>query len=707
MTAVADAAAGRRPLVALVGNPNTGKTLLFNRLTGSNARVGNYPGITVERRVARGELPGGVGVDLLDVPGAYSLSARSAEEQVAIRAVLGWGVTPPDLVVLVVDATQLLRNLYLVLQVRELGLPCVVALNMIDEVEGPPPDVRAIQALFGVPCVAVSARTRQGIDTLRAEVAHTLQAQPPAPFRLAYPPAVEADVAALSPLLQAAWQLRPGQARAMSLWALTSLDEDDELVDIPAEVRQVVLQRRAAAANRDVDQEIIGTRYAWLDEHGAGLAGGQARRTLTDRVDSVLLHPVAGFGVFLLTMLVVFQSLFSWSDPFITVIEKLFELLAGQARAVLPASVLTDLFVEGLIGGVGNVVVFLPQILLLFFFVGVMEDSGYMARAAYLMDRVMKAIGLHGRAFVPMLSGYACAVPAIMATRTMERQRDRLLTMMVIPFMTCSARLPVYTLIIAALFPPRRVFGVLPLQGLMMMAMYLFGTLVALVAAAVLGRTVLKGQRVPLLLELPPIRVPSLASVGRLMMSRGKVFLTDAGTVILACTVLLWGLLSFPKLPDPGADATPADLVAFQADSLEASYAGQLGKTIEPAIRPLGFDWKIGVGLIGAFAAREVFVSTMGLVYGVGGDVDESSTSLRDRMKQSQHADGSPVYTPLTGLSLMVFIALAAQCMSTLAAVKRESGGYRWPTFLFVYMTATAWVASLVVYQVGRLLGFS
>ncbi|RME26467.1 MAG: ferrous iron transport protein B [Deltaproteobacteria bacterium] len=701
MRATAAALAHRRPLVALVGNPNTGKTLLFNRLTGSNARVGNYPGITVERRTARGELPGGVDVELLDVPGAYSLSARSAEEQVAIRSVLGWGVRPPDLVVLVVDATQLLRNLYLVLQVRELGLPCVIALNMVDEVEGARPDPRAIEALFGVPCVPVSARTREGIDELRATLARALHAAPPTPFRLEYPPGVEADVEALTPVLRAAWQLPAGQARAMALWALTSLDEDDELADIPDEVREAVRQRRQAAGGRDIDQEIIGTRYAWLDAHAGALVGVHARRGLTERVDRVLLHPVAGFGVFVATMLVIFQSLFSWSDPFVTAIESLFEVTAGLARTWLPESVLTDLFVEGIIGGVGNVVVFLPQILLLFFFVGVMEDSGYMARAAYLMDRVMKAIGLHGRAFVPMLSGYACAVPAIMATRTMERQRDRLLTMMVIPFMTCSARLPVYTLIIAALFPPRRVLGVLSLQGLMMMAMYLFGTMAALVSAAVLGRTVLKGRREPLLLELPPIRLPSMASVGRLMLSRGKVFLTDAGTVILACTVLLWGLLSFPKLPEPGPDATHDELVAWQAESLEASYAGQLGKAIEPVIAPLGFDWKIGVGLIGAFAAREVFVSTMGLVYGVGEDVDESSTSLRERMQQSRHADGRPVYTPRVGLSLMVFIALAAQCMSTLAAVKRETGGYRWPVFMFAYMTAVAWVASFVVYQVS------
>lgn len=692
------------PLVALIGNPNTGKTLLFNRLTGQNARVGNYPGVTVERRVGRGGLPSSGAVDILDVPGSYSLSARSAEEQVAIRSVLGWGTQAPDAVVLVVDANQLLRNLYLALQVRELGLPCVVAVNMIDEVQGSPPDMERLSALLCAPCVAVSAKTRQGLDALGQAIEQALDHRPGAPPRIAYPPAVEADVQALLPLVHAAWQVEGHRARALALWALTSLDDEDELSDIPPELRRAVAARHAPG--RDLDQEIIGARYAFLDQQVGGLAGAPLRRTLTERLDAVLLHPVWGFAVFLGIMLVVFQALFSGADPFIGVIEGLVEAVAGLAQDTLPPGLLTDLLVEGVIGGVGNVIVFLPQILLLFLFIGVLEDSGYMARAAYLMDRVMKAIGLHGRAFVPMLSGYACAVPAVMATRTMERQRDRLLTMMVVPLMSCSARLPVYTLIIAALFPPTRLFGALPVQGLMMTAMYLFSTAIALLAAAVLGRTVLKGRRVPLILELPPIRLPSLQSVLRLMWSRSKLFLTEAGTVILACTIGLWVLLSFPKLPEPGPEATEAEVATWQARSLEHSYAGRLGKAIEPAIAPLGYDWKIGIGLIGAFAAREVFVSTMGLVYGVGEDVDEESAPLRERIQAEVRPDGTPRYTPLVGLSLMAFIALAAQCMSTLAAVKRETGGYRWPAFLFVYMTGLAWAVSLAIYQGGRLLGF-
>jgi ferrous iron transport protein B len=397
--------------------------------------------------------------------------------------------------------------------------------------------------------------------------------------------------------------------------------------------------------------------------------------------------------------------LFSWADPAIGLVEDTFGAVGSFARATLPPGFFTDLLVEGIIGGVGNVLVFLPQILLLFFFIGVLEDSGYMARVAYLMDRIMRSLGLHGRAFVPMMSGYACAVPAILATRTMERRRDRFLTMMVVPLMSCSARLPVYTLIIGALFPPRP--DGLPVQGALMVAMYLFSTVVTLVAAAVLGRTVLKGPNVPLILELPPYRRPDLASVLRLMWERSRVFLTDAGTVILACTVVLWGLLSYPALPEPAPDATDAEVAAWHADSLAHSAAGRVGKAIEPVIAPLGFDWKIGVGLVGAFAAREVFVATMGLVYGVGDEATEDDLGLRERLRAETRPDGSPTYTPLVGLSLMVFFALACQCMSTLAAVKRETGGYAWPTFLFVYMTALAWVSSFVLYQGGRLLGFT
>jgi ferrous iron transport protein B len=373
------------------------------------------------------------------------------------------------------------------------------------------------------------------------------------------------------------------------------------------------------------------------------------------------------------------------------------------------------------IAGAGAVLQFLPQILLLFFFLGLLEDSGYMARVAYLMDRIMRSMNLHGRAFVPMLSGFACAVPAIMATRTMERRRDRLLTMLVVPLTTCSARLPVYTLIIAALFPRRRLLGLFPAQGLLMVFMYVFGIVTALIAAAVLSRVIkpLKARRLPFVIELPPYRLPRGKDVLHVMWDKSRHFLTDAGTMILGCSVVLWALLAFPREPThPSKDyaalaaAAPSAEVRQELEREKAgervrqSYAGRLGHAIEPALAPLGFDWKIGIGLIGAFAAREVFVATMGVVYGVGGDVDAASGTLRDKISAEHRPNGAPVYTPLVGLSLMIFFALSCQCMSTLAVVRRETASLRWPLFLFAYMTTLAWIVSLGVYQGGKMLGF-
>ncbi len=728
-SASAPSAAPELPLVLLFGNPNVGKTTLFNRLSGQNARVGNYPGITVERRVATVKLrargddaePRGSAdrFDLCDVPGAYSLTARSAEEQIAISCALGLNGNPrPRAAVVVVDAGQLIRNLYLVLQLVELEVPLVIALNMIDEAGENPPSAEAISKLFGVPCVATNGRAGEGTEELRRAIAQAIETAPRGRVDVDYPTALEDDVTRVLGALPEDW--RSGDERrdrALALWALASIDEDDELSDIDPELRRVCVQVRADAGERDIDFEVIAKRYAFLDEKAPSLSKNAdphpPKPKTSEQVDRVLLHPLFGFVVFIGLMLVVFQSLFAWANPAITLIEQLVTWLQSLAQATLPAGFVADLVSQGIIGGVGNVIVFLPQILLLFLFIGLLEDSGYMARVAYLMDRIMKSLGLHGRAFVPMLSGFACAVPAIMATRTMERQRDRLLTMMVVPLMTCSARLPVYSLIIAALYPPTDVFGWIPVQGLLLVAMYLFSTTITLLAAAVLGRTAIRGRRIPLILELPPYRMPRFGSTLRMMWERSTVFLREAGTVILVCTVLLWGLLSFPKPPETGSsppaqtagEVAPASGAVAEKTAIEHSYGGRLGKFIEPGIAPLGFDWKIGVGMIGAFAAREVFVSTMAIVYGLG-EVDDEAVPLREQIRAETKADGRPVYTPLVGLSLMVFFALACQCMSTLAVVRRETKSWRWPAFMFAYMTTLAYVASLAVFQIGSLLGF-
>ncbi len=723
--------------VALAGNPNTGKTTLFNQLTGSNAKVGNYPGITVERQNGTLELEGEFHVALDDVPGTYSLTARSAEEQIALQAIAGLHpLERPDAVLLVADATQLTRNLYLALQIIEIDVPLVVALNMTDMLAGRglEVDARAAARALGVPVVSISAQKGTGIDGVRAALAEVLRnpgrGRPGARW-IPDDPILASDVRAIEEVLPESWHDDDdARRRALALWSLLSLDERDELEGVPQEVRERVVARRrlATAAGRDIETEVIRCRYEWIDQKAPSFLkqGATAARTKTDRLDRILLSPALGFPIFLVAMGLVFQSLFSWADPAIGLVEGVFGWIKGHAVQSLPAGLVTDFVANGLIEGVGSVLVFLPQILLLFLFIVLMEDSGYMARVAFLMDRLMKSIGLHGRAFVPMMSGFACAVPAIMATRTMERRRDRMLTMMVIPLMTCSARLPAYALLIAALFPPDRVFGVLPVQGLLMVAMYLFSTVVTLVTAAVLGRTIFRGPRVPLLLEMPPYRMPHGPSVCRAVWQRSRVFLSEAGTIILACTIGMWLLLSFPKSDEvtahydalvsaastelsagPELDQRLVDLAHERAEAdLHRSFGGRLGRVIEPLIEPLGFDWRIGVGLVGAFAAREVFVSTMGVVYGLGDEVDGESTGLRQKIRQEAHADGRPVYTPLVGLSLMVFFALACQCMSTLAVVRRETMSWRWPAFLLAYTGALAWLASFAVYRGGLLLGF-
>ena len=725
-------------LIALAGNPNTGKTSLFNRLTDTHQRVGNYPGITVDRHSGNFELPKAGKIEVLDIPGNYSLSARSAEEQIAIGALSGLPPYPtPDVVVLVVDATQLARNLYLALQVIELEQPAVVALNMVDMLDGEGRAVspRALEQVLGVPVIATNAREGDGLEELKAALDRVL-AQPktgtPGARWAHEDPLLQADLQAVHQALPASW--RDGRAHreeALAAWALLSLGDDDELQHVPDELREAVAHRRrlAAGSGRDIDEQLIAARYEWIDRHVAAATRIPSRASAwSERVDALLLHPVVGFAALILIMGFLFQTLFTWSGPLIDWIDGRFGGVNTWIVTVLPEGAWRSFLTEGLIAGTGAVLVFLPQIMLLFGLLGLMEDSGYMSRVAFLMDRVMRMIGLHGRAFIPMLSGYACAIPAVMATRTMERRRDRLLTMMVVPLISCAARLPVYTLVIGALFPAGKGTGWIDVQGLLLVAMYLFSTVIALVAAGVLSRTLIQGPSVPLILELPPYRLPQARVVGRMVLQKGGVFVTEAGTVILACTIGLWLLSDYPGLsdaraapldarlaaleqtePDPAIRAVAAREIQHERSALqrEHSWAGKLGRTIEPAIAPLGFDWKIGVGLIGSLAAREVFVATMVVVYGAGGEGEGAAVSaLRKKMREERRSDGEPLYTPLVGLSLLVFFALACQCLSTVAVVKRETGTWRWPAFMLGYMTILAWVASFAVYQGGMALGF-
>ena len=724
--------------VLVVGNPNTGKSTLFNSLTGMSARVGNFAGTTVSCKVGQWRV-GDADLTLVDLPGTYSLASRSPEERLAIDAVLGLrGQSPPDALLVVGDAPRLLRSLYLLLQLLELDVPIVLGLNLMDEAraQGSVPDISALARDLGVPVIPMVARSGEGTEELGKAILDVLENPKPPGWSHTWPDALLADAEEVAAAFPAAWSDvvagHPGRARAIAMWMLLSVDADQEpMDDVPIQVVRRI-QDRAVNAGRDLAGELVATRYAWLDARAPqwlGNAVALERTPISDRIDRFLLHPLSGSLAFLFVMAFVFTALFAWADPAIGWIESVFGLIGGLvfnafgAAAVAapgfagPLELLRDLMVEGVVGGVGAVLVFLPQIGLLFLFIAVLDDCGYLARAAHLMDRILKAAGLPGQAFVPLLSGYACAVPAIMATRTMPRFRDRLLTMMVLPLTSCSARLPVYTLLIAAIFPPTMFGLAVPVRPLMLFVMYAFSTVVAVIAAIVLGRLVVPGDATPALIELPPYRIPDPKTVFRAVFERCLDFVREAGRIILVATIVLWALLSFPRyeaadLLSPEimaeAEATGVDVDALAAPlALERSFAGTLGKAMEPAIRPLGYDWKIGIGLVGAFAAREVFVSTMGLVYGIGDDADEQSVALRDRIRAETHSDGTKVYTPLVGLSIMVFFALAMQCLSTLAVLKKETDGWKWPTFVFVYMTALAWVAAFLVYQGGRLLGFA
>jgi ferrous iron transport protein B len=728
-------AAGAPLLEVLVaGNPNSGKSTLFNALTGASAKVSNYPGVTVSRTSAVLSLGDGRTVDLVDLPGTYSLSARSRDEQVAVDALIGRTGPPPAAVVIVADASALARSLYLVVEVLETSVPVVVALSMMDEARdrGFSIDVETLTSTLGAPVVPVVAPKGEGLGALRDAVARAVQGDTlAAASRPALPPDTEASIAEVVEAIEHHGRVAPAARRALASWLLLSLDEHgpDELAGIDPALRDAArrVQRRAASDGRDLDREIIGARYAFVDALVARsvTVAPPPGPSWTERIDGLLTHRVWGFLVFAVVMLALFQALFSWSEPAIGFIEAQVTTLQNLVTDAMPEGLLRDLLVNGVIAGVGNVLVFVPQIALLFLFIAVMEDVGYLARVAFVIDRVMGRVGLHGKSFVPMLSGFSCAVPAVLATRTLEHRTDRLLTMMVLPLMSCSARLPIYVLVIATVFDTSaRVFGLMSVGAVALFAMYMLSVTAALGAAAVLRRTVLRGPRPTLLLELPPYRTPVPRVLLRTTWQQVRSFLLDAGTIILALTIILWALLSFPRDAAVAeryareraqveaaqtADARDEALRTIdaheQGEQLRHSVAGQLGRAIEPLIEPLGYDWRIGVGIIGAFAAREVFVSTMGVVFGLG-EGDEENQPLREALRGATRADGTPLMTPLTGVSLMVFFVLACQCMSTIAVVRRESGAWRWPLFMFGYQTALAYVAALLVYQGGQAIGF-
>jgi ferrous iron transport protein B len=713
-------------VVALAGNPNAGKTSIFNALTGLRQKVANYPGVTVERKEGVWALsPEMPPARLVDLPGLYSLEAASIDEEIARDVITGRmeGTPAPDVIVAVVDATNLERNLYLVTQLLESGRPVVIALSMVDLAERSKLEIDAerLGRALGVRVVPVTAKQRRGLDELGQAVLDAVGERAPG----------------------AKWRLSPrAEEEVRRLYAAGAASREEALRDLyseepPAdpERREAVEAARARLSRTDARwwQEPLTARYRWIEQVTEGAVRGarSERPGATERIDRLVTHRFFGPLILLVVMAVVFQAIFSWATLPMDLIDRGFGALGEWTRTQMPAGLLTDLVVDGVIAGVGGVLVFLPQILLLFFFIALLEDSGYMSRAAFLMDRLMRGVGLHGKAFMPLLSSFACAIPGIMATRTIENPKDRLATILIAPFMSCSARLPVYTLMIAAFFADKKLFGFLSVGALLILSMYLLGITVAIVVAWILKHTILKSPPPPLVLELPPYRVPNFVNIAHTMSNRSWLFVKRAGTVILTISILLWALMTFPRsaskpVPDAQEGAAvqamretgvegkgePAPATAKaggdtsdEGEQLKQSYAGRLGHLLEPAIAPLGFDWKMGIGLVASFAARETIVSTLSIVYNVGKDADAESPSLIEAVRNAKRPDGSPAWTPLVAVSMMVFFVLACQCMSTVAVVRRETNSWRWPLFMVAYMLAIAYVASLVTYQGGRLLG--
>lgn len=712
--------------IALIGNPNSGKTTLFNALTGLHQKVGNYPGVTVEKKEGLLRLRTAT-ARLIDLPGTYSLRAVSDDERVVRDLLFGTLAGEPQVhaVLVVIDATHLERQLFLVTQIIELGMPVVVVMTMNDEAERHhmPVDARQLEQELGVPVVAVHAVRGTGLGDLR-EALELVIANPPCCASRCLDDKLEAAISRLQSHLEHCRELAPRLQRYLALQLLIDGD-GEQVLEASAEARQVAQAIRdeleaAGVAWREVDAQ---RRYSWIHEIVKSVQSAKPayQPSKSDRLDRVLTHPWLGLGVFGIVMGVVFQSVFSWSAPLMGYIDTLLGWAGSLADAWLPAGPLRGLLVDGVIGGVGAVLVFLPQILLLFLFIALLEDSGYMARAAFLMNRHMRRAGLPGRSFIPLLCGFACAVPAIMATRSIPDKRDRLITMLIVPLVSCSARLPVYALMIAAFVPAIPLIGNFTTQGATLLSAYMLSLVAAVTCAFIFRKSVLRGEPQPLILELPPYRLPHWKTVLTAMWERGKLFVTQAGTIILAINIVLWFLASFPHnaaiVEQYAAQRTmvleqgwPAQIEAEQlaalareeaGEKLRNSYAGRMGRALEPLIAPLGFDWKIGIGLVGSFAAREVFVSTMATVYNLG-NTGDTSMSLVEAMRQDVNPrTGKPVFNLLVSLNLILFYILACQCMSTVAVVKRETASWKWALFLVAYMTALAYGACLAVYQIG------
>jgi ferrous iron transport protein B len=750
------------PLLAIVGNPNSGKTTVFNHLTGLRQKVGNYPGVTVEKKMGECYSQHGKKMRLIDLPGAYSLNARSPDEAVLRDVLLGRQAdTPrPDRVVYIADAANLERNLYLLSQVLELGIPTVLVLNMMDiaRMKEWQIDVQKLSEELGVPVVPMQATTESGFIELKSAMSRE---DLPLPRWQSAP--LPGDIrAALETTRAELLQTKAVHDKTTLLEPLYLLSDHDPVhAGIQdGQLGQIQKGRETLnAAHPGWEDQLVADRYAQIEKLTQQVLRRPEKElpTLTQKLDAFLLHPILGGVTVLAFLMFLFYLIFKVAEGPMDWIDTGFGNLGSWVNDLMEPGDLRDLIVQGAIAGVGGVVIFLPQILILFFFIGIMEDTGYMARLAFILDRMMSVVGLNGKAFIPFLSSYACAIPGVMAARTIESPKDRLITILIAPLASCSARIPVYVLLISAFMPDT--VSNLAKAGIMV-GLYALGTFGAFFFAWVLNKGIMRGANAPMILEMPSYKMPALGSILLLVWQRAKVFLVRAGSIIFGISILIWAASTYPKnealaeraqvleaqiaameeaagvddqdqagnineslsKPGPRVDEEPdavaeapenpelvkarTELASLNSQHLAQSFAGQAGHFIEPAIAPLGYDWKIGIGLIGSFAAREVFVNTMSVVYAVQADDDDELTPVRDRIREERRPDGTPVFTPLVCISLLVFYVFAMQCVSTMAIVKRETGSWGWMWFQLGFMTGTAYLLSLAVYQIGSAMGY-
>jgi ferrous iron transport protein B len=733
--------------IALVGNPNSGKTSLFNALTGLNQKVGNFPGVTVDKKTGSSRISESLVANIIDLPGTYSLYPKRADEWVAYKVLIGEDASvKPDMIVLIADASNLKRNLLFCSQIIDLKLPLVIALTMMDlaKQKGTQIDIPGMERELGVPIIPINPRKNKGIPALKKSIEQLAESAQHFPARDFIDESI-VNTAAVSIVKK----YMPAASNYKVLHYLINNEHFSLEPSLNEKINQVKKDHNFNATKTQAEE--ITQRYTRIKQimQQTVIENDPLQKTLfTERLDDILLHRRWGYVILISVLFIMFQSVF-WLAQFpMNGIEWSFGKLGGWLAGVLPAGWFSDLFINGIVAGLSGIVVFVPQIMILFGLTTLLEDTGYMARISFLTDKLMRKVGLNGKSVMPMISGYACAVPAIMSARNIENKKERLLTILITPLMSCSARLPVYTILISLIIPSKVYFGFISLPGLVMMALYLLGTVLALIVAWVMKWFIKSTERSFFILELPVYRSPRWKNIVTTMIEKARIFVFDAGKVIMVISLLLWALSTYgpPKKMEAVtakydalvkvkteertalgntklelfkiAKPEERQLVSKKFDTLtqinieetdqleterktallQNSFAGSLGNYIEPVIRPLGYDWKIGIALITSFAAREVFVGTMATLYSVGGSADENSSTLRQKMAAAKRADGTKVYDLATGMSLLVFYVIAMQCMSTLVIVKRETKTWKWPVIQFLYMTGLAYLLSWVTY---------